>query len=171
MTAKLSILLLLLFPLAKMSMASPEDSVGSLQPEIGNIEAYENALQRIEELTTYDRMGHHNRPSHEEAVDLIVLIALLAVTLIVLLFIFFRYKMKRSEHEVVLKALEQDKDVPLDFMRKKKRLSNSKTGITLLGLGMGLVITMLLMDGAWPLGFVLMFLGGGLLLGDRLFKD
>lgn len=88
------------------------------------------------------------------------------VLLLVLLFLLFRYLNNKKKYMLYAKYIESGKDIPLELLNPvKEKASNLKKGVLILLLGLGFMLTMVVLHlRVWSLGFIIIFVGIGYLL-------
>ena len=113
---------------------------------------------------------HGNSRPSDEIVARVILAAFFSLVLIVAILGFFRYKTKRAEFELLRAAIENNRDLPMDYITDQQKKRNLKAGILLILLGGGIMISFNLMNGPWPMGVIPVLLGIGLVAFSQLSK-
>jgi hypothetical protein len=126
----------------------------------------------IEGLDKLSDLANSNSAFMGEIIGLVAVILIFGTPIIIVLAVLMhRARRQRLQNEVILKLAEKGQPVPPElFMEPERRKSDLRSGLSLIGIGIGVAVGLYVADGKDAVGFALIpfFIGLARLIAWKL---
>ncbi|MEO0468155.1 MAG: DUF6249 domain-containing protein [Bacteroidota bacterium] len=158
----------------------PEEVVARMAPE-HVLTAMEMAggipVRHEQEHTRIRSEDHHGfAPSHDSLTDgpseyliLTILLGIIfMVVVLVSLSMFFNYQKSKNLHQLMYKAIEEGKEVPVELLRRESKVKDFRNGAILIILSLGMMtFSNFAAELEWQVGLIPFFIGLGFLINGK----
>ena len=112
----------------------------------------------------------NNSPTPDQAIAILYTI-IIVVALIIIIYLYLIHKQRLGEQKIVLEAIQNKVDIPLEYIQKSKKKKYQRNAIVVAATGIGMLLASKTLNLPFEIPLLIVFTGIGFFVAGRFIKD